>query len=1345
MNKLGKFAAACAAVLCGFGALAQTSKEASVTVVGCDEGVTLTNFPVSVRLAEGNGFSYADCAPEGADLRFRLADGTALRHEIDEWNPSGESIVWVLLPEMKRGSAFVMCWGDPSASEAVSQGDGSVWQSSGHIGVWHCGEAAGDVRDSAGNGLAMRAVGDVASSVGTTGKSGTGRANALGSAGRTQLMVDHNPKMAVNGVFTVSFWLKITGTISGNTGNCFGFGKRTLYYDAGGWTWEDGGKLYYTGNTGNQNYPADMKMTTTADSTWRHYAMVADGTSLKMYENGVLTKSATLDKPLADNCHPLSFGNANSASYKGWRSVWDEVRYRGVASDADWVKAEYQATQPGFTEIGAAGEAANDITVAALPTQEDVFVPLHTYYVSTTGDDTAEGKSEGDAFKSLSKALEVAVDGDLIRVLAGTHAEMTPVQNPSVSKIAALGIVDKAVRIVGDGEASTELVCRGLSSTCYNAQGIVLKHPDAYVTDLAITGHNGGLNEDDGNLEWGMAFHATYGHIVRCRVTKSGATTSGSYLGRKPTMVLGRGATMTDSFVTNNNVSGYSKGCGGVWVQGGLVERCVIADNGGPEVKDKGCAPNVRMDGGLVRNSLIRGGRTNPTKGYNFYGSIYASGGILERCVVSGTANQTESVSAGGAYLLGTALMRNVLVTGCSSRNANSAGGVYVSGEAELRHVTVVGNTTVSGVAGVKQTGGRIYGSVIADNVSNVILAERTYFSDYPEAGADDANGNISADPLLEHTTDPLPQVPADIADYVGFILYGGSPARNAARIGYNLAGDDLRGEKRPAYGRAGNDYPDMGAYEVTKDEIAVRLTAAKAKVLDGDDVVFVAEPSVEGIVVTHAAWTLTAGGATTVVETDSGRLVLKPGDAMYVLGASLEASVVATFEGGTASASLEVPVEIQPQTVFVSLTGSGTYPYDNWEKATSNLCEALEAVGSSETRDGVVRIADGTYANLKTVSVGGLWNSIGYIAKPVRIVGNDADPTRVVLKFKSSTPCGGLFVGNGRAVLSGVTLTGSTGVTAPEDRGGVLHVTAGLVTNCWVRGCRSGNTYGQPAVALLGGAMVDSVVTNSGLVAYMWPKSAGLIRIGEATMERCRIVNNSTWEIDNGTGVIVLENTKSVMRDCVVSGNYTRHENSNASRNGFISMNAGLMERCAVVRNTSSTKGKAGWTGGVDLKGGKMTNCLVADNVVTNDSFNVAGVRISNSAQMVNCTVAGNACTAETGDSVAGLNLESSSARIWNTLVCGNGLGVEAAGVTATTFLSSLWGVDAKFRGAERGNYAIGVSSPAYGIGDSSVWQGVENPLDLALQPRLRGRKQSVDAGCYECQHAKGLTLLVR
>lgn len=79
----------------------------------------LNNFPMLVRFDSNNipGFSYEQVAFSNAsDLRFTDANGLELSYEIDTWNPSGTSYVWVNVTEITKGGSIIAYWGNSNAS-----------------------------------------------------------------------------------------------------------------------------------------------------------------------------------------------------------------------------------------------------------------------------------------------------------------------------------------------------------------------------------------------------------------------------------------------------------------------------------------------------------------------------------------------------------------------------------------------------------------------------------------------------------------------------------------------------------------------------------------------------------------------------------------------------------------------------------------------------------------------------------------------------------------------------------------------------------------------------------------------------------------------------------------------------------------------------------------------------------------------------------------------------------------------------------------------------------------------------------------------------------------------------
>ena len=128
----------------------------NIKFVGYKGTTTLTNFPALVRLSVAlNDFKYSVCKLEnGGDVRFADADGNLLPSEVDTWNPDGESLVWVSVPELKKDTTITVCYGN-AAAPSVTPAD--VW-TNGYVGVWPMGAASDSMTqsDSTANPINLR-------------------------------------------------------------------------------------------------------------------------------------------------------------------------------------------------------------------------------------------------------------------------------------------------------------------------------------------------------------------------------------------------------------------------------------------------------------------------------------------------------------------------------------------------------------------------------------------------------------------------------------------------------------------------------------------------------------------------------------------------------------------------------------------------------------------------------------------------------------------------------------------------------------------------------------------------------------------------------------------------------------------------------------------------------------------------------------------------------------------------------------------------------------------------------------------------------------------------------------
>jgi len=106
------------------------------------EGETVAGAPVLIVLDPGV-FDYRAAQADGADLRFFDLDDAPLPHEIERWDPTGVSLLWVKVPEVTGGSDSDYIWLYYGHDDPPALHSGDVW--SAYQAVYHL---AGDANDS---------------------------------------------------------------------------------------------------------------------------------------------------------------------------------------------------------------------------------------------------------------------------------------------------------------------------------------------------------------------------------------------------------------------------------------------------------------------------------------------------------------------------------------------------------------------------------------------------------------------------------------------------------------------------------------------------------------------------------------------------------------------------------------------------------------------------------------------------------------------------------------------------------------------------------------------------------------------------------------------------------------------------------------------------------------------------------------------------------------------------------------------------------------------------------------------------------------------------------------------
>ena len=338
--------------------------------------------PVLVRLSKDSprGFDPRHCAEGGRDLFFADANGDEIPCEIDTWDPSGDSLVWVRVPSVRRGTTFTMFYrGTPSSGGTASE----VW--SDYTGVWHLNDLGADdpttwqsrgiyPNSTAVSGISAHlSTNSIPDEPGRFGKSfrvndssGWKQGN-YNEGGAWVVDSGANSPLDANGVFTISGWFK-HGNWNYNYGHLFfkrlnansqGSPDGAFATQLGSNSWDNHVDAY-----GSSNGSAFPRVRATTDfslkDVWVHLAFVYDNKSCTIYTNGAPANSYAYMAPATDNDAPLVFGNnvniANGLSGDcAWSGLIDEVRYLKGAKSTEWIAAEYAAmADASFLTAGAA-------------------------------------------------------------------------------------------------------------------------------------------------------------------------------------------------------------------------------------------------------------------------------------------------------------------------------------------------------------------------------------------------------------------------------------------------------------------------------------------------------------------------------------------------------------------------------------------------------------------------------------------------------------------------------------------------------------------------------------------------------------------------------------------------------------------------------------------------------------------------------------------------------------------------------------------------------------------------------------------------------------------------------
>ena len=320
------------------------------------QATNLVGFPILVRL-DSSRVDYTRTQDAGQDVRFVDADNlTILPHEIEKWDESGSSYVWVKVPQVDAASTtdcIYMYFGNPSAGDGQSAA--GVWDTNFKM-VHHFRETSGQHQDSTNNNDSSWV--DV-SVQGTA----AGRFNGADSFVRANNdfieVADADSLDAAAGEsLTVEAWVQ-----SSSTANDMVAVSKKQDYIAEYQLWMPNGNAAFWVNYDPDDwdvleYFARVNSTVNVrNGSWHYLVGRWNGASktADLFVDGTAagTPVANTNIVSLSNSNPLVIGEDGGSARSGnFDGILDEIRVRRFARSDDWIRAQNLSMTDNFITFG---------------------------------------------------------------------------------------------------------------------------------------------------------------------------------------------------------------------------------------------------------------------------------------------------------------------------------------------------------------------------------------------------------------------------------------------------------------------------------------------------------------------------------------------------------------------------------------------------------------------------------------------------------------------------------------------------------------------------------------------------------------------------------------------------------------------------------------------------------------------------------------------------------------------------------------------------------------------------------------------------------------------------------
>jgi hypothetical protein len=327
----------------------------------------LHDFQVLVKL-DAQSLDYAHSLAQGADLRFVTTDGVVLKHEVEKWDPTGSSLIWLLLPALSATPLQLwLYFGSAQAAAPSEQDRRAVWPAP-YAAVWHL---ASDASDSSPHAYGAENAG------GTFVGGMLGGGMQLTRAQKQYVIVaPMAPVPIISGAdgSTLSAWVRPAG-IDGSPGD--GSDQQdngSIVFTVGGHSTGNhnsytGYNVSYEGRMISHVDPADQGSYRRVRSnpgainmnewSWLSYVVDLAAGEVRFYKNGALVGAFSEGAFNAAKYDPgaslrVVIGSEEDLTKHFWDGMLDEIRVEQGMRSASWLAAQYRAmTTAGYVTVSA--------------------------------------------------------------------------------------------------------------------------------------------------------------------------------------------------------------------------------------------------------------------------------------------------------------------------------------------------------------------------------------------------------------------------------------------------------------------------------------------------------------------------------------------------------------------------------------------------------------------------------------------------------------------------------------------------------------------------------------------------------------------------------------------------------------------------------------------------------------------------------------------------------------------------------------------------------------------------------------------------------------------------------